>query len=78
MCVDCFVAVCVQYTDLTLLLPHHTVMRNQMLNVGFKPYTGWVISSRANRLADKYPQYGREMVKDYAVSDTAMASASHE
>jgi hypothetical protein len=48
-------------------------MRNQMLNVGFKPYTGWLLSSRADRLANQYPQYSREMVRDYAISDMAMA-----
>ena len=50
-----------------------TVMRNQMLNVGFKPYTGWLLSSRADRLANEFPQYGREMVRDYAIADMEMA-----
>ena len=48
-------------------------MRNQMLNVGFKPYTGWLLSSRADRLANEFPQYGREMVRDYAIADMEMA-----
>jgi len=47
-------------------------MRNQMLNVGFKPYTGWLLSSRADRLANAYPMYGREMVRDYAIADMGM------
>ena len=50
-------------------------MRNQMLNVGFKPYTGWLISSRADRLANEYPMYGREMVRDFAISDMGLGGS---
>jgi hypothetical protein len=49
-------------------------MRNQMLNVGFKPYTGWLVASRADKLANAYPQYGREMVRDFAISDMNLGS----
>ena len=47
-------------------------MRNQMLNVGYKPFTGWLISSRSDRLANQYPQYGREMVKDFSISNMGL------
>jgi hypothetical protein len=41
-------------------------MRNQALNVGLKPYTEYVISKRADRLADLYPEYDRGIVREFA------------
>jgi|TARA_B100000780_G_scaffold35985_2_gene22459 hypothetical protein len=44
--------------------------RNQMLNVGLKPYTAWIVSSRANRLADMFPGYSREIIRRFSKQDT--------
>ena len=33
--------------------------RNQMQNIGAKPYTEWLRSRRARKLIEKYPQYHR-------------------
>ena len=52
------------------------LMRNQMINVGFKPYTGYILSSRANRLADMYPSYNRGIVREFSKSDTGLGSYS--
>jgi len=34
-----------------------------------KPYTEWVLSRRADRLAGLFPQYERQIVRDFAKSD---------
>jgi len=44
-------------------------MRNQAINVGLKPYTEWVQSRRATRLADLFPCYSRTIVRDFAKSN---------
>ena len=46
--------------------------RNQMVNLGLKPYTAWLISGRANRLADMYPKYSRGILRKFAKSDTGL------
>ena len=51
-------------------------MRNQMVNVGFKPYTGFILSSRADRLANMYPTYNREITRDFSKSSTGLGSYS--
>ena len=42
--------------------------RNQMLNIGAKPYTGRLQTWRAKRLARQYPMYSELIVTDFAVS----------
>jgi len=42
--------------------------RNQMLNLGAKPYTGRLQTYRAKRLAQAYPMYSELIVTDFAVS----------
>ena len=43
-----------------------------MVNLGLKPYTAWLISGRANRLADMYPKYSRGILRKFAKSDTGL------
>lgn len=50
----CFVLLAMQFS------------RAQMQNMDLKPYTDFVKTWRANRLADKFPEYDRNIVKDYA------------
>jgi len=40
--------------------------------LGLNHILGWLLSSRADRLANAYPMYGREMVRDYAIADMGM------
>ena len=44
------------------------LFRGQMKKLALKPYTHYVQSRRANRLADRYPQYTRSIVKDFGRS----------
>jgi len=41
-------------------------VRAQMLNMDWKPYTGWVQNYRATRLSSIYPQYNEDIVGAYA------------
>jgi hypothetical protein len=50
--------------------------RNQMLNVGLKPYTAWILSSRANRLAKMYPRYSAESLRHFSKTDTGLGEFS--
>jgi hypothetical protein len=43
--------------------------RNQMLNLGAKPYTHRLQHYRANRLEKMFPQYNAKILADFAVSD---------
>jgi hypothetical protein len=43
--------------------------RNQLINLGIKPYTDWLKTFRAKRLQKKYPQYDDDVVHDFAVND---------
>jgi len=44
--------------------------RAQMKNMHLQPYTHWVKSYRANRLAELYPQYTEDIVKDFAMTSS--------
>lgn len=44
------------------------LMRAQMLNMGYTPYTAWMQSRRGKRLADLYPQYDRGIVKVFSIT----------
>ena len=44
--------------------------RNQMQNLGQKPYTAWLKAKRAKRLQEKYPQYHHKIISDFALSDS--------
>lgn len=46
------------------------LMRAQMLNVGFRPWTSLVIQRRADRLANMFNQYNPSMVRAFSVSST--------
>lgn len=45
------------------------LVRAQMGKINLKPYTEYIQSRRADRLADIYPQYNRDIVRDFAKSD---------
>jgi hypothetical protein len=40
-----------------------------MQKMGIKPYTELLLSMRATRLAAKYPQYERNIVREFSKSD---------
>lgn len=40
--------------------------RAQMLNLGLKPYTSWLVSKRADRLAARFPQYDKDIVRKFS------------
>jgi hypothetical protein len=42
--------------------------RNQMLNLGLNPYSGWLCSLRSIRLRRAFPQYNSRILHDYAVN----------
>ena len=44
--------------------------RNQILNLGIRPYGNMLKESRARYLEKKYPQYDKVFVRWYAKSDT--------
>lgn len=48
------------------------VARNQMLNMGWKPYTGWVRNRRSKALVERFPQYNSHFLRTY--SQTAAMS----
>mmetsp|Transcript_6211 Transcript_6211/g.13402 ORF Transcript_6211/g.13402 Transcript_6211/m.13402 type:complete len:276 (+) Transcript_6211:103-930(+) len=52
-----FVLLCMQY------------VRGQMLNLGMKPYTGWIKAYRGQKLANAFPQYEEKILIAY--SETA-------
>lgn len=43
--------------------------RAHMQKMNWKPYTEWVLNRRADRLAGLYPQYERQIVRDFSISD---------
>jgi hypothetical protein len=43
--------------------------RVHLQKMNMKPYTEWILSKRANRLANLFPQYERQIVRDFAKSD---------
>ncbi len=45
------------------------LVRSHMQKIDLKPYRGLVSSWRADRLHRTFPQYEREIVRDYAKSD---------
>ncbi|CAB9513846.1 expressed unknown protein [Seminavis robusta] len=51
-----FVLLCLQYT------------RSQIDNLGARPYTQMVMTSRAEKLAKAFPQYDADIVKDFSLA----------
>ena len=51
-----FFLLCLQYS------------RDQMKNIGMKPYTEWLKERRANGLTTKFPQYNHIAVSDFSRS----------
>ena len=47
------------------ILPH-AVTRNNMQNLGWKPYGDWVKNSRARLLIKQWPQYSHRALSDFA------------
>lgn len=52
-----FMLLCLQFT------------RSQIQNLGLKPYTEMVIQQRADKLADKFPKYDRDIIHMYSESE---------
>jgi hypothetical protein len=42
--------------------------RSHLQRLEWKPYTEALLSTQANRLAEQYPQYRRDIVRDFAKS----------
>ncbi len=40
-----------------------------MLNLGLKPYSGWLRSFRSNRLRRRFPHYNARILHEFAVND---------
>ena len=53
-------------------------MRLQMLNVGFRPYTGWVIGARQKRLARMYPEYSGPQLEQYCLYSTGLGEVVND
>ncbi|CAB9521972.1 expressed unknown protein [Seminavis robusta] len=45
-------------------------IRNQIQNLGIRPYTQKLMAARAEKLAQAYPQYDADIVKDFSLSVT--------
>jgi len=46
------------------------LMRAQMLNMGYKPYTAMMQSIRGNRLADIYSQYDKDLILAFSITSS--------
>ena len=53
-------------------------MRLQMLNVGYRPYTGWVIGARQRRLTQMYPEYAGRELEQYCLYSTGLGEVVNE
>lgn len=54
---------------ISFLLLAFQFSRAQMGNMQWQPYTERVLGMRANRLADIYPDYERQIIRDYSKTD---------
>eukprot|EP00392_Amoebophrya_sp_AT5.2_P010657 g10722.t1 len=54
--------------QLSFLILVAQYMRNQLLNLGLKPYTGMLINYRCSRAVEKYPEYSETILMDYATT----------
>eukprot|EP00296_Roombia_truncata_P000704 JP436391.1.p1 GENE.JP436391.1~~JP436391.1.p1 ORF type:complete len:261 (+),score=61.19 JP436391.1:2-784(+) len=43
--------------------------RSQMQNLGAKPFTGWLLHRRADRLCAAYPTYNKKIVTEFSTTD---------
>ncbi|CAN0431321.1 unnamed protein product, partial [Ectocarpus fasciculatus] len=41
-------------------------VRAQMQNINYKPYGAWLRDRRARKLVERYPQYDRLILEDFA------------
>lgn len=53
-----FVLLCMQFA------------RSQLQNLGAKPYTGWMLDRRSNRLCDEFPQYNPFVLRSFSEGDS--------
>ncbi len=44
--------------------------RNQLINLGWKPYTDWLHDHRVKRLQREFPDYNPSIIKLFSVSDS--------
>ncbi|CAD7954653.1 unnamed protein product [Amoebophrya sp. A25] len=43
-------------------------MRNQLINLGLRPYTGLLIQYRCKRATEKFPEYSETILRDFATT----------
>ena len=48
-------------------------VRAQMQNIGWRPYTAAMVERRASKLCDRYKQYNRRVVYEFAIGDIGLA-----
>lgn len=51
------------------------VARNQMVNMGLKPYTGWVKNRRSKSLVEQFPQYNSDFLRTFSRTATMTKNA---
>eukprot|EP01052_Picozoa_sp_SAG31_P028159 SAG31_NODE_2694_length_5235_cov_3.558995_4_plen_101_part_00 len=47
-------------------------VRAQMQNIGWRPYTAYMVERRAIRLCKRYSKYSRRVVHDFAINDIGL------
>lgn len=67
ICLDSFATGTVSFVLLCMQFA-----RSQLENLGAKPYTGRYKDWRGNRLAKKYPQYNKYIVKSFSEGDNLL------
>ena len=55
---------------LSFLLLCLAFARNQMINLGWQPYTSWLKSYRAKRLQKRYPHYNKNILQVFSETDS--------
>mmetsp|Transcript_1244 Transcript_1244/g.2217 ORF Transcript_1244/g.2217 Transcript_1244/m.2217 type:complete len:245 (-) Transcript_1244:180-914(-) len=61
-----FILLCMQY------------VRGQMINLGVKPYTGWIKVYRGEKLANAFPRYDKQILMAYSETATLIDSPQQE
>ena len=56
--------------QLSFLLLCLAFARNQLVNLGWKPYSSWLRNTRASRLQRRYPQYNKNILQTFSETDS--------
>jgi len=51
--------------------------RNQLTNLGAKPYTAWFLNKRAKRVSEAFPDYCAHIVEDFSQGDPLSSHDPH-